>query len=101
MIKNTAKRKNAWKDYTRKRYLAHKRFIDRYKMLCGCRLCGYRKHSGSLDFHHRDGETKSFSIGGNATRSIKSIKAEMRKCVVLCKNCHYEIEHGATNGILP
>ena len=76
------------KAYDRKRYDRRKEFLNRYKLMCGCLLCGYKAHSAPLCFHHLDESKKSFSIGGQGLMSIASTKAEVRKCVVLCQNCH-------------
>jgi predicted HNH restriction endonuclease len=58
-----------------------------------CKFCGYAKCYGALDFHHlRD---KSFSISKEGyTRSWEKIKAELQKCILVCKNCHAEIHAG-------
>ncbi len=72
--------------------------IKAVKLLGGvCVLCGYDKHSGVLDFHHIDPKLKSFGLGsGGFSRSWKSIEAESKKCVLVCANCHREIELGLT-----
>jgi len=62
-----------------------------------CAICGYNRHLAALQFHHVDPERKSF--GGSRrgiTRSIDVLRAEARKCVLLCSNCHAEVEAGAT-----
>jgi hypothetical protein len=60
-----------------------------------CIICGYDRHPGVLDFHHIDPATKSFGISsGGLSRSWISIQAELAKCVLVCANCHREIELG-------
>jgi transposase-like protein len=60
-----------------------------------CELCGYDRHIGALHFHHRDPATKSFTIAARGmTRSLAAARAEMQKCVLLCGNCHAEVEAG-------
>ncbi len=60
-----------------------------------CACCGYADHPGVLDFHHVDPSTKEFSIGDKGyTRSWEKIKAELDKCILVCANCHREIELG-------
>jgi transposase len=60
-----------------------------------CILCGYSKHVVALHFHHVDPSTKSFGLGVRGiTRSISRLRAEASKCVLLCANCHAEIEAG-------
>jgi len=63
-----------------------------------CGLCGYDRHIGALQFHHLDPRTKSFEIAGRGlTRSLDRLRAEAAKCVLLCANCHAEVESGGAN----
>jgi DNA-binding CsgD family transcriptional regulator len=60
-----------------------------------CALCGYDAHPSALQFHHVDPATKSFGLAvGGLTRSLEKIRAEAAKCVLLCSNCHAEVERG-------
>jgi predicted Zn-ribbon and HTH transcriptional regulator len=60
-----------------------------------CAICGYHKYNGSLDFHHKDPKTKSFALSVKGLcYSWETILKEAKKCVVLCKNCHMEVEAG-------
>jgi excisionase family DNA binding protein len=60
-----------------------------------CALCGYERYVGALHFHHRDRASKSFSIAQDgASRSLERARAEAAKCVLLCANCHAEVEGG-------
>jgi hypothetical protein len=60
-----------------------------------CRLCGYSAYLGALHFHHLDPESKRFGLAqGGLTRSIETLRVEARKCVLLCSNCHAEVEGG-------
>lgn len=62
-----------------------------------CAVCGYARYVGALDLHHVDPETKVFGIGEKGyTRSWKAVKAEADKCVLVCANCHREIEASVT-----
>ena len=58
-----------------------------------CQVCGYEKYQGALDLHHlRD---KEFGIADKGyTRSWVKVQAELDKCILLCANCHREIEAG-------
>jgi hypothetical protein len=61
-----------------------------------CQICGYSKYPGALDLHHISGQ-KSFGIGDKGyTRSWIKIKEEIDKCILVCANCHREIEGGIT-----
>lgn len=60
-----------------------------------CMVCAYQKHVAVLEFHHVHAETKSFGISsGGFSRSWSSIYVELQKCVLVCANCHREIEMG-------
>jgi excisionase family DNA binding protein len=60
-----------------------------------CTLCGYDRYIGALQFHHRNSEDKVFGVGERGmTRSLAAVRAEAAKCVLLCANCHAEVEGG-------
>jgi len=60
-----------------------------------CVLCGYRRWPGALQFHHVDPARKEFHIAHRGySRSLARSRAEARKCVLLCANCHSEVEGG-------
>lgn len=61
-----------------------------------CQICGYKKSMSALTFHHLDPSTKDFEISGSHCRSWSVILKELNKCVLLCRNCHAEIEEGIT-----
>jgi transposase-like protein len=61
----------------------------------GCVLCGYDRYPGALQFHHLDPASKVFQISGRGvTRSFAAAQEEAKKCVLLCANCHAEVERG-------
>jgi transposase-like protein len=60
-----------------------------------CHLCGYARYTGAMQFHHVDPEAKAFSIADRGVaRSLERARAEARKCVLVCANCHAEVEAG-------
>ena len=59
-----------------------------------CAVCGYDRCAINLVFHHVDPTQKSFSLSSHTTKSLASYRAEMEKCVLVCANCHGEIEAG-------
>jgi hypothetical protein len=63
-----------------------------------CCVCSYDKCAASLDFHHLDPSQKDsgFVRLRSNPQSWTSIVIELRKCVMVCSNCHGEIHHGAT-----
>ena len=61
-----------------------------------CAVCGYSRCNRALEAHHIDPKEKKFSFGkvrGNPAK-WSSIVIELRKCILLCSNCHKEIEEG-------
>lgn len=61
----------------------------------GCQACGYHECLAALAFHHVDPSTKAFALARRGAHGIEGLRAEARKCVLLCSNCHAEIESGA------
>ena len=60
-----------------------------------CRVCGYDRCVAALQFHHLDPNEKRFGLASEGfTRSIDSAREEASKCVLLCANCHAEVEAG-------
>jgi hypothetical protein len=77
------------REYTALRTQRRKYWINKYKISKSCSECGYNKHGAALDFDHLDLETKNFHIAQNMTnKRISVIVAEIRKCRILCSNCH-------------
>lgn len=80
---------------TKARARAKLSFLE-YKGGARCIKCGYDKYIGALDFHHVDPASKEIRIP-DVTVLDDRMKAELDKCVVLCANCHREVE-GRMNG---
>lgn len=60
-----------------------------------CVFCGYRRCVAALEFHHVRPADKRFSMSARGVaRSMAKARAEARKCVLLCANCHAEVEAG-------
>jgi transposase len=61
-----------------------------------CVLCGYDRHPRALEFHHLDPALKSFALSRKGvTLSVAAVRAEASKCVLVCSNCHAEVESGS------
>ena len=57
-------------------------------------FCGYGKYQGALHFHHIDPSQKKFPISdavSSGKYSQEEVEAEIKKCVLVCANCHAEI----------
>ena len=63
-----------------------------------CIKCG-EKRKYLLDFHHLDPTIKDESVAALVSNnaSIKKIEEEIKKCVVLCSNCHREFHYFERN----
>ena len=68
-------------------YLILFRYVRDYKLSKGCEICGYNKCEDALEFHHNG--DKEFNISDS--KSLKRVKEEIKKCILLCSNCHREL----------
>lgn len=59
-----------------------------------CQICGYNRCLRALTFHHINEAEKSFQISGNTNKSWARIEEELKKCILLCHNCHDEYHSG-------
>lgn len=56
-----------------------------------CENCGYCKCIGALEFHHTNPKEKEFSLSQiRSTSWNNKIEEELKKCLLLCANCHRE-----------
>jgi len=78
------------------RHAALKSEINHYKISCGCQNCSYNFSPAALDFHHIDDTFKEANISTMLKNSVSRTKIwqEIKKCIVLCANCHREEHHG-------
>jgi hypothetical protein len=80
-----------------------RRKVDKIKMKAGCEFCGYNKHPAALSFDHTDPSNKYRTKSGKVVHVADMVKggrygwdtivAEMKKCRILCMNCHMEVTH--------
>jgi hypothetical protein len=57
-----------------------------------CAVCGYDRCVVNLHFHHVVPAEKSFGVTVASGKSLDAYRAEAQKCVLVCANCHGEIE---------
>jgi transposase len=58
-----------------------------------CSLCGYDRNMRALQFHHLDPSSKRHEINAKGVAlALETLRGEARKCVLLCSNCHAEVE---------
>lgn len=81
----------AFKVRTLARRKAVKEWIDKLKAVSKCSQCP-ENHPACLQFHHLDRRLKIKSINHMAhNASLKSVQAEIAKCIILCSNCHFKL----------
>jgi len=59
-----------------------------------CAVCGYDRCIVNLGFHHVDPAKKELEMSMRVGRSLDAFRQEAKKCVLVCANCHGEIEAG-------
>ena len=56
-----------------------------------CESCGYNECLDCLCFHHIDPSKKDFTVSLLWLKKWELIEAEIKKCTLLCNNCHCKI----------
>jgi hypothetical protein len=103
-----------WNEYTRQKYANNAEFREmrkaywrksrqaqsrtrqawwqKYRSTLRCGICG-ENHPAVLDFHHRDPNTKTKTVGALVSSgwAVSRILDEIEKCTVLCANCHRKL----------
>jgi len=76
-----------------------KKMAKRFLLFKGCLVCKYKKCDRALDFHHLDPKIKNRAVSRMIyeNHSMKRFREEIRKCIVLCANCHREFHAGLIN----
>ena len=62
-------------------------FYREYKSNLKCSKCGF-SHPAALDFHHTNSSEKEYTLGSIGVVSKEKFLEEVKKCIVLCANCH-------------
>jgi 5-methylcytosine-specific restriction endonuclease McrA len=87
--KQIVDQRKAIEAWHKKRTKERRELIDSIKLSKGCLYCGYKAHAVALDFDHLDPTIKEFNISQNyITAPLKNLIKEIKKCQVLCANCH-------------
>ena len=96
---------------SKRKYMVKRRqhWLSKYKCAKGCENCGFNKFALALDFAHIDPSQKSVEITKHGPcgsgigklygrvsitdpiknrRYLRELMDEVRKCKILCKNCH-------------
>lgn len=76
-----------------KRTAVRRNRIFKYKLLAGgkCQICGYNKNLAALTFHHQ--ENKDILMCRIFDHNHNNIIKEMKKCKLICFNCHQELHN--------
>lgn len=90
------KNKTTYIDYSKTKQKHNKEWFNEFKSTLKCTQCG-ENHPAVLDFHHVDPNTKDKNVSDMMKFSIKKIKEEVNKCIVLCSNCHRKLHWGEKN----
>lgn len=86
----------AHQSYSAQKHRGLKRKMEIVESLGGkCSSCGYNKNLSALVFHHQDPKRKSFKLDTRSlsNRKFSQITNELKKCTLLCHNCHSEIHN--------
>lgn len=93
---NYNKNKKKWNETTQKNKKLQRQRIDEYKSPLSCEKCG-ESRNWLLDFHHKDPTQKSFQISQGERYGWEKVKEEIKKCIVLCSNCHRDFHYQEKN----
>lgn len=69
--------------------------LETIKTEIPCDRCGNNYLFPAMDFHHRDPSSKRFNMC--PYRRWREIEEELRKCDILCANCHRIVEYENNN----
>jgi len=104
-LKNWVNRKVKHNENKRKRRAILASWLKSYKKDLACISCN-ENHPACLDFHHINSKEKEGTVANMISEgySMKTIRAEINKCIVLCRNCHakkhYQIEDANGNALI-
>lgn len=87
---------NHHQSYTAQQRRGLARKLDLVRRAGGrCSVCGYNRNLAALVFHHTGAERKRFKLDlrSLSNRTLASLLAEVRTCVLVCHNCHAELHN--------
>ena len=93
------------KDVMKQKAIAHNivatqslyKHISEYKANLGCCNCK-ENDPACLDLHHLDSETKEGNVSDLVKKGNKNkVLEEIKKCIVICANCHRKHHSGNSN----
>ncbi len=78
------------KEYQLGRYHSLKQIFNDWRKTLSCERCGENEVS-CLEFHHCNPSEKELNVIKMIPRGLNSLIKEMKKCIVVCANCHCKI----------
>ena len=69
--------------------------LEEFKSTLKCEICGENR-PWCLDFHHTNPEEKEGEIA-KLIESPRRMQEEIKKCIVVCANCHRDIHYKNRN----
>jgi transposase len=63
-----------------------------------CCICGFDRNMRALHFHHVEPSQKRHELNAKGVAiALDKLRVEAQKCVLLCSNCHAEVEDGTVS----
>ena len=89
-----AKNKESEKAHVKRRKLEIRKWFQNYKRGLVCSKC-IEDHPATLEFHHRFNQKKEKAIENMVDDgcAIKRILMEIKKCEIVCANCHKKLHY--------
>ena len=93
-----ANNKESEKGYVQKRKEELARWFVEYKNILVCTKCG-ESHNACIVFHHKEPKNKFKEVSRMVYDGYSKdrILEEIRKCQVLCSNCHLKLHYKDRN----
>lgn len=90
---------NALQSYSAQKKRGLKRKNDLIKARGGCcSICNYKKNLAALTFHHINSNKKfKLDMRSLSNRTLNTVLNEVKKCILVCSNCHAEIHNPHLN----
>ena len=58
-----------------------------------CMVCGMQSEAPIYELHHHDQEGKETNVSSIMHHGWIKVEKELRKCILLCANCHRVVHH--------
>jgi hypothetical protein len=71
----------------------NREWIRELKRKSGCRYCD-ESEPVALDFHHVEKKIENIAILASRNVGRQKLESEVRKCIVICANCHRKLHAG-------